>query len=286
MKTIYLEVDNVLIKNGKTSPHIKPFIEYIKRRFDVYFLTRISQNDIEKILEHIDQKTDDKELLPLLEDIEVKEWSDVRADGLDPSKNYIWYNGFDFDEEEEKYLTNNNLGFGRKVTDEENFFIKELEIYEKFRIDKLSPAYYFIQNTGTNLKGETYDDVLEYDNDKMEDDHEYIQWIFPTNRPSEAVEEAPCLSDEEVEELKGNKVVIYNLLEGVVRMRQFYNYNRLWLREYDHNHLRITRIITSLKLLIGKEEARDFYSFIMDKIQDEKVNINEDSLDYWEKATQ
>lgn len=284
MKTIYLEVDGVILKNGKASPHVKPFISYIKRRFDVYFLTKITKDDIDIIIEHIDQKIDDKEVLSLLGDIKVKKWSEVRADGIDQNKNYLWYTNFDFDKEEEIFLTENNLGFGRKVTDEETFFLKELEIYEKFRVDRLSPAYYFAKNEGTNLKGETYADVLNYDNEKMEEDHEYIQWIFPTNIPSEAVEEAPCLSDEEIDELKGNKIVVSNLLDGVVRMRGFYNYNKLWLRECDHNHLRITRIIISLRLLVSNEEAKDFYAFIMDKIKDEGVSINNESLLYWEKA--
>ncbi len=286
MKTIYLEVDNVIIKNGKPAPHIRLFIEYITRRFDVLFLTRITQeNDTLKVLEHIDHKINEKSLLPLLEQIQVKPWTDVRSDGIDMSEKHIWYNDFDFDEVEEKYITDNNLTFGRKVNfDDENFFLKEIEIYEKLRVDSLSPAYYFVQNKGTNLKGETYAEVLEYDNEKMETDHEYIQWIFPTNRPSEAVEGAPCLSNEEVLELRGNKVVTNNLMEGVARMQEFYSHNTLWLREYDHNHLRITRIITSLNILVGKEEAQDFYVFIMNIIKKKNATINEESLKYWKKA--
>lgn len=175
MKTIYLEIDKILIRNGKPTPHIKTFLEYITKRFDVYFLTKISADDIEKILEYVDQKVADKEILPLLENIQVKKWSDMRADGIDQSKKYIWYNSFDFDEDEEKFITDNNLSFGRNITDNEDFFLKEIEVYEKFRIEKISPVYYFIQNQGMNLKGETYDDILEYNNDKMESDHEYIQ---------------------------------------------------------------------------------------------------------------
>jgi ADP-ribosylglycohydrolase len=74
------------------------------------------------------------------------------------------------------------------------------------------------------------------------------------------------------------------MLNGVVRMRQFYNHNREWLHEYDHNHLRITRIITSLKLLVSKSEARDFHAFILDTIKDEGVVINSESLKYWQRA--
>ena len=50
------------------------------------------------------------------------------------------------------------------------------------------------------------------------------------------------------------------LRRAAERMRAFYAATDRWLVRADHNHLRITRIVASLRDLLGQAEARAFRS--------------------------
>jgi len=55
-----------------------------------------------------------------------------------------------------------------------------------------------------------------------------------------------------------------------------------WVCMFDHNHLRITRIIRSLRVLGLEEEARVFFEAL--KSVQESSNISQRSLMYWTRA--
>ena len=56
-----------------------------------------------------------------------------------------------------------------------------------------------------------------------------------------------------------------------------------WKQPNNHNHLRITRVIQSLRLLVSDKEADAFYNSVM-ALLSENNQINALSLQYWEKA--
>lgn len=55
-----------------------------------------------------------------------------------------------------------------------------------------------------------------------------------------------------------------------------------WVHRFDHNHLRITRIIRSLRVLGLEEEAIAFFQAL--KSIQEASNISPKSLNYWSRA--
>jgi len=66
-------------------------------------------------------------------------------------------------------------------------------------------------------------------------------------------------------------------------------YSRSWVeRSYDHNHLRITRIIRSLRVLGLEDEAQAFYKYIsllMESIKQwDLPGPSENSIMYWNRA--
>jgi hypothetical protein len=59
---------------------------------------------------------------------------------------------------------------------------------------------------------------------------------------------------------------------------------RHWLTRFDHNHLRITRIIRSLRILGLEQNAGMFYRSLL-KINDQfKNHLGPRSLNYWRRA--
>ena len=56
-----------------------------------------------------------------------------------------------------------------------------------------------------------------------------------------------------------------------------------WNVQYDHNQLRITRVIECLRLLVSDEEADNFYNNVIELIKDNnRINIR--TLNFWKNA--
>jgi hypothetical protein len=64
------------------------------------------------------------------------------------------------------------------------------------------------------------------------------------------------------------------------RMAAFYAATTAWLLPHDHNHLRITRIIRSLRLLRGDDEADAFRAMILGRVRTLRAPFGARSLGY------
>ena len=56
-----------------------------------------------------------------------------------------------------------------------------------------------------------------------------------------------------------------------------------WNSQYDHNQLRITRVIECLRLLVSNEEANKFYDNVLELIKDNN-QVNMRTLNFWKNA--
>ena len=142
----------------------------------------------------------------------------------------------------------------------------------------------FLRGTGPDSHGRYHADILKFSDQKLEETHDYIQWLFPLREESQAVPGSPYIeSDETARILQDDEDAQENMVNALVRMERFYRDNDFWLSQNDHNHLRITRILKSVSLLSSKGNARDFYDFIMRRVEAAKP-VTEESLEYWKKS--
>ena len=94
----------------------------------------------------------------------------------------------------------------------------------------------------------------------FESKHSFIQWAFPTPESSNQVSNAPVL-DLETAVWLAEKPEVSAFLEAMtVRFLEFLSVNEHWKQRYNHNHLRISRAIQSLRLLHSWELANWFYN--------------------------
>jgi hypothetical protein len=149
---------------------------------------------------------------------------------------------------------------------------------------KRSSLRAFLSGTGSDSRGRTFADVLAFDDAEIEATHDFIQWVFPLPVASTAQPNSPVLSKQELAEIAGDDVAISNLKLASGRMANFYRRNDDWLRWHDHNHLRITRILSSLRLIVGLDEAQRFYVVISDRLAAAPGAINPRSLRFWAEA--
>lgn len=85
----------------------------------------------------------------------------------------------------------------------------------------------------------------------------------------------------EIEEIKSSEVAQENLMQSADWYFGFLQRHDHWIRQYDHNHLRITRVIKSLRLLVSDEVADQFKSAILDFLRGNISVIGERSREYW-----
>jgi len=139
-------------------------------------------------------------------------------------------------------------------------------------------------NPGVDFKGRTLQDIWNFSYNEIEDQHDFIQMIFPLDQPSNAVFHGIYLDDREViDNLRKNPSVQSNMIKSANWFLSFLNRTNHWKVPNNHNHLRITRIIQSLRLLVSDKEADAFYVSVMAMLADNN-HINAISLQYWKKA--
>ena len=132
--------------------------------------------------------------------------------------------------------------------------------------------------------GRNLQDIWDFSDDEIEQTHDFVQLVFPTNKPSMAVSHGFYLDSETlIEQIKNNPEAKKNIVKSAYWFLSFLSRNTYWNQKYDHNQLRITRIIESLRLLVSNEEADKFYRSVLKLIEeDNKVNLN--TLVFWKNA--
>ena len=157
----------------------------------------------------------------------------------------------------------------------------------------------FYQGTGTDAVGRSLADIWAYSDAELESIHDFIQWLFPLRDRSLYNPHAPRLSAEEIatfradlrmqENLRRSFTVFLAFLglkyeEGaVVKGPDFEVKAGVW-QFPNHNWLRITRVLTSTRLLGLEDESRALFAFLKELRASAGSAIPDDTFAYWERA--
>lgn len=167
------------------------------------------------------------------------------------------------------------------------------------------PIVAFYRGTGRDAAGRTIEQVWAMDLEQLEVVHDYIQWLFPTRKASAFNPEAPLLSDAVIAALASVPDFRQRMLRSLDVMLRFYELRRvgegasvsiepgrdlgrrgpLWWRAGNHNHLRLTRIISSLREFGLREEAVALYRCLAEIRRDWPTGISDRTVAYWAEAT-
>ena len=141
----------------------------------------------------------------------------------------------------------------------------------------------FLLGEEEDFKGRMIEDIWGFTDVEIESNHDFIQLIFPLNKKSQSSFHGYYLdSDQLIYELKENIQIRENILKSSKWFLSFLERNSHWKSRYDHNQLRITRVIECLRLLVGNDEANNFYKSVLKLCKEKK--INKTTLEFWENA--
>ncbi len=144
----------------------------------------------------------------------------------------------------------------------------------------------FLTNIEPDYKNRFLNDIWNFTDEDIEHTHDFIQLLFPLNEQSESVFHGYCLNTKSsIINIKSNDLAKSNIVTSSKWFLNFLERNTHWRRRHDHNYLRITRIIKSLRLLVSDEEANKFYESFIELIDESlRSKINLTTLSYWENA--
>lgn len=180
----------------------------------------------------------------------------------------------------------------------------------------------FYRENEPNQEGLYLQDIMQFTDEQLEDNHCYIQWLFPLKEVSSCVAGSPILTDEDIDgfnpvpftDMDGFKECYklrMKVLESFNKMMHFYGLryelltdkiseirslnvtidpntfdekSKKWITPKNHNFLRITRILTSLNLLGDDSSAKMFYKCLCEIYEDHKGIIGPLTKQFWDEA--
>ncbi|MBK50608.1 MAG: hypothetical protein CL768_06260 [Chloroflexi bacterium] len=134
-----------------------------------------------------------------------------------------------------------------------------------------------------DFRGRTLKEIWRYTDIQIEQIYDFIQVVFPLNKPSNSNPHTYYLNDDTtIERIQTNETIKQNIIKSYKWFLSFLKRNESWKKQYNHNHLRITRIIECLRLLVSDEEANKFHKSTLKLLGDKK--INKITLEFWGNA--
>jgi hypothetical protein len=162
----------------------------------------------------------------------------------------------------------------------------------------------FYRGESPDSSGRSLDEIHSWNDDKLEYTHDYIQWLFPLEERSQFNPDAPLLDAAQIQAVRSDDTLKEKLVKSLQVMLAFYGLQceakegamvvtkskafakraQNWLSKHNHNYLRITRILTSLRLLGLEAQARAFFNCLEQIFQEERDKIGNVTFGYWRRA--
>lgn len=131
---------------------------------------------------------------------------------------------------------------------------------------------------------------------EMEDRHDFIQWMFPLDTPSQFNLQAPILTLESAERFRTDPEIQMNLRRSLGRFLSFLgieedgkggyrlarNPDNVW-GSFNHNHLRITRVLRCLGLTGLKDKQDRLWILLKELAARPEMGVEGRTLRYWEQ---
>jgi hypothetical protein len=158
----------------------------------------------------------------------------------------------------------------------------------------------FYRGESRDAEGRFLEEILAWNDDDLEEVHNFVQWLFPLPEPSQFNPDAPLLINEDMAEFRADPLLRGNLRKSFERILPFLglaiadgkvvdgpNFSlrvpEVWAIP-NHNWLRISRILRSLTLLGLKTEAMALFGRLDAIYSSRKFPITAETFNYWDKA--
>jgi hypothetical protein len=165
----------------------------------------------------------------------------------------------------------------------------------------------FYRGRSPDSEGRFVEDLWAWDDGALEAVHDYIQWLFPLPQPSGVNPRAPLVTTRTEATFAADLDLRLRLGRSFERMLRFYGFegargpggfmvrpgpsfaarSRVWLRPSNHNFLRLTRILASLRTLGLPDEAAALFRCLEGLFRGEAGDvIGSRTFAFWQRAVE
>lgn len=157
-----------------------------------------------------------------------------------------------------------------------------------------SPIVAFYRGQGNDHRGRTLPQIWSFSLAALEDTHDYIQWLFPLTERSAFNPAAPILTPADIATFRAEAMIQAHLARSLRVMLHFYGFTpemspaphfakraAVWLAPHNHNFLRLTRILKSLRVLGRAADADSLRAALELLARDHSRIIGPDTLSFW-----
>lgn len=162
----------------------------------------------------------------------------------------------------------------------------------------------FLQGEGTDSKGRTFQDYVEFSPEQWEDCHDHMQWAFPTRTVSAYNPNAPAVPEDYIFQYEQEvQSSIFHLLERYldslninIEMDRVIGCSIGWKADEDdyvlnpwvgprnHNMLRMTRVLEALGIFEMEDAQEALFNFLIYDIAVNHSDISATTVAFWVAA--
>jgi hypothetical protein len=163
----------------------------------------------------------------------------------------------------------------------------------------------FYRHQGADDRGRTLREIWTWNHDRLEHIHDFIQWLFPLREPSLFNDAAPVVTDATIAAFAGDAAMRDALAQSFAMMMDFYGFaiestpdggvrivegeafahrSRNWVTPHNHNHLRLTRILASVRMLGLPRHAEALFERLQPIAEARPDAISAVTFGYWQRA--
>ncbi|KAI9807156.1 MAG: hypothetical protein M1825_005874 [Sarcosagium campestre] len=180
-------------------------------------------------------------------------------------------------------------------------------LFDNTRLPRMSTSQLiqFYKGQCRDHRGRYLDDILHWDDAHLETSHTFMQTLFPLPEGSVFASWAPRVDLAMFQIFRSRDDLRERVFEAFSRLLRFWgfrvstrtadftdieptlNFNdarRRWLRRIDLNHLRMTRMLRSMRYLGLEVEARAFYDALLEAMAAFPDIISDITIGYWTRA--
>ncbi len=155
---------------------------------------------------------------------------------------------------------------------------------------------------GQDDDGRTHEEILDWPDAELEAVHDFIQWLFPLPERSGANPGAPVLDAATIYAFCRSEELQQRLGQSFRRMLRFYGLDfhagvvvpatnftarsSNWLSPGNHNHLRLTRMLRSLRLLGLQAESTALFRTLSEIYEKYPNCITTRTYQFWKTAVE
>ena len=163
----------------------------------------------------------------------------------------------------------------------------------------MSTLLNFYRLKSPDSQGRMLWELWAFDDRQMEMRHDFIQWMFPLNEPSAFNSQAPLVTAEDQRAFKTDPAIMQAYRKSidrflgfigleftddgsVIKAADFAQRRAIW-EASNHNWLRITRFLKSMKLLGFDEQAAALWECLR-RLHEDDGFVSDSSFAYWKEA--